>query len=165
MVAPLRLDNMKFGRLTVLRRNPENSKAGKSRWDCLCDCGEERTYVGSDLKSGNVKSCGCYRDDVTILRSTKHEHAKRQKVSREYSSWTMMKARCLNPNYHKFPRYGGRGITIHPRWLGEDGFKNFLEDMGPRPEGTSLDRIDNSGNYEPSNCRWATPAQQSNNKG
>jgi hypothetical protein len=83
-----------------------------------------------------------------------------------YSSWVNMKSRCLNPNHRAFPRYGGRGITICARWLGKNGFANFLADMGRRPPGKTLDRWpNNDGNYEPGNCRWATASQQIRNTG
>lgn len=81
--------------------------------------------------------------------------------TKAYNSWSMMRVRCLNPRDHKFPTYGGRGITICERW---SKFENFIEDMGPRPEGTSIDRINNEGNYEPGNCRWATAKEQSRNR-
>ena len=81
-----------------------------------------------------------------------------------YNCWIAMKARCHKKTTPKYPLYGGRGISIDDRWLGRDGFLNFCNDMGPRPEGTSIDRIDNDGNYEPGNCRWATTLEQSRNK-
>jgi len=95
----------------------------------------------------------------------KHGHSSGAKVSTEYSSWQHMKARCNNPNFKQYPDYGGRGVTVHPNWLGENGFVNFLSDMGHKPSPEySLDRFpDTNGNYTPSNCRWATEEQQKRN--
>ena len=84
--------------------------------------------------------------------------------SPSWNSWKCMRDRCANPKAKDWPRYGGRGIRVCARWQGRDGFVNFLADMGPRPAGMTLDRIDNDGNYEPSNCRWATPKQQRANQ-
>lgn len=150
-----------FGRLLVQRRHMDNSKEGKSRWVCLCSCGNESIVVGSNLTRGLVVSCGCYCRDKTIERSTKHNHAHRNWGSRTYASWTSMRSRCNNPSFPKYSRYGGLRVTVCSRW---NSFTLFLEDMGERPEGTTLDRKDPWGNYEPDNCRWATPIVQAFNQ-
>lgn len=93
------------------------------------------------------------------------DEPRRVSKTREYKSWSSMIDRCTNPNNNGYSRYGGRGITVCDRWRGKDGFKNFKEDMGPRPEGYSIDRIDFDGNYEPGNCRWASASQQIHNRG
>lgn len=116
---------------------------------------------GGNLKSGNSSSCGCLRSEVTTTDSTTHGHAANSRRSPEYQSWAAMRARVSATSGTRFKNYGLRGITCCGRWA---SFENFLADMGPRPPDTSLDRIDNDGNYEPSNCRWATASQQVSNR-
>jgi len=147
-----------YGRLTVLRR--EGSIRSNAAWRCRCRCGNEIVVRGITLRSGNTSSCGCLVSDLLAERNRRnrrqvHGHAAR--LSPAYRSWMAMNGRCRNPNDPGFHLYGGRGITICDRWR---DFVCFLEDMGDRPPGTSIDRIDNDGNYEPGNCRWATPKQQ-----
>jgi hypothetical protein len=117
--------------------------------------------LGANLVKGFTQSCGCLKDELTTARSTKHGHASRKSKDPAYNSWCSMLSRCRNKNFHKYNRYGALGVTVDPRW---DDYKNFLADMGPRPEGTSLDRIDPYGNYEPSNCRWANRIVQAFNQ-
>src|SRR5216684_8928189 len=156
------LTGQRFGLLVVLRRVgdriPPNGKP-VVYWLCRCNCGTEKEILAKSLRAEATKSCGC------LLGSPTHGHTAGMKVSRTYKSWDAMKARCLNPNNIGYASYAGRGITICPRWLGEYGFEKFLDDMGERPEGTSLDRFPNrNGNYEKSNCRWATSTEQNNNR-
>jgi len=150
------LTGRRFGRLKVIER-AANSRHGKARWRCKCDCGDEPTLIGSNLKGGREPSCGCARRDQASSRFTKHGGA----GSPTYRSWLSMRRRCEDPSDASFPRYGGRGIRICERW---QRFENFLADMGKRPIGKTLDRWPNgAGNYEPGNCRWATPKEQSQN--
>lgn len=153
---PKRVDllGFKFGRLTVVRKGPV--KNTRQTWVCICECGNEKTATNGDLKKGHVRSCGCL-----MIGNPKHGHAKGN-GSPTYRSWRAMMNRCTNKSVRDYEQYGGRGITICERWT--DSFEKFLLDMGERPDGCSLDRINSNGNYEPLNCRWATPSEQVKNR-
>lgn len=145
-----------FGRLTVLSRLPSDMH-GNAKWLCRCECGNESTPLGQALRSGATHSCGCLAVEKASANKT---HGASHTAA--YKAWFGMLQRCTNPNNGKWHRYGGRGIAVCDRWL---SYENFLADMGPRPAAMTLDRRENDGNYEPSNCRWATQKQQGNNRG
>ena len=156
------LTGQRFERLTVIEMSERDSR-NRIIWKCICDCGNEKYVPTTDLRGGRTKSCGCLSSEVTAERNTKHGHTKRGRHVPEYKIWRAMKDRCYNPNNKSFKNYGGRGIMVCDRWL--NSFENFLVDMGKRPSvKLSIDRIDNNGNYEPSNCRWATAKEQQDNK-
>lgn len=148
-----------FGRLTVVAA--ARNRAGRTTWRCLCACGKTTVAVGKNLRSGRHKSCGCYQRDRAREINTTHGHAPGAQLSPTYRSWYGMLSRCRNAKSTAFVNYGGRGIVACERW---EAFDAFLADMGERPPGTSLDRINNDGNYEPGNCRWATLTEQAQNR-
>lgn len=152
------LTGKRFGRLVVVQRT-ENTKHSQSRWLCLCDCGQEKIALGSAL--GNcTNSCGCAHRERARSGVIGRTHGMRK--TPEYGIWWTMRRRCEDPNTMAYPRYGGRGITVCMRWK---KFENFIADMGRRPgPGFSIERQDNDGAYEPSNCRWATIGEQLYNK-
>lgn len=139
----------------------QNGNFYQYRYLCLCSCGNTKIIPAFSLKSG-IKSCGCLKSEITAQRNYKHGLSK----SDIWIKYSHMKARCLNPHESNYYRYGGRGITVCKEWLDKNGFENFVkwsEDHGYK-EGLSLDRIDNDGNYEPSNCRWVPFRYQSFNR-
>lgn len=154
----IELEGQRFGRLTVIEP-AEKIKGRQWQYRVVCDCGTERIIFGTNLRSGYTTSCGCLRREETGKRFATHGHSNPRTPT--YTSWMSMRMRCNNPNAPKYSIYGGRGITICDHW---DSFENFLADMGERPEGTTLDRVNPDGNYEPANCRWATVKEQNNNK-
>lgn len=159
------LTNLRFGRLLVQELMPMSFKKIR-RWRCLCDCGKICYPKGQSLRSGITKSCGClHKDNLAIMLTTHGMTKKGLHKPLLYSTWAAMKSRCYNKNEQSFKNYGGRGISVCRRWLGKDGFINFLTDMGDKPSNAhSIDRINVNGNYEPLNCRWATDEQQASNK-
>lgn len=150
-----------FNRLTVLKYFGYKRK--QHSWECICECGNTAVVTYCDLKSGHTKSCGCLQIESVKRISTTHNKSD----SPEYNAWNNMKSRCYNIKNIYYYNYGGRGIVVCERWLGENGFANFFADMGKRPtDKHSLDRFPNNtdGIYELSNCRWATIEQQNSNK-
>lgn len=158
------LINKRYGYL-IAEYPTQRFHAGKIRtfWVCKCVSGlsyciGEKEVLREKLINGNTRSCGCLQK-TTQIKST-HGHYN----SRTWECWSQIGKRCNNPNHKEYKYYGGRGVEVCDRWSGENGFLNFLEDMGEVPKGMSIDRRNNDGNYEPSNCSWATITQQNRNR-
>lgn len=152
------LEGQKFSRLTVVKLAYIN-KHKTTMWECLCDCGNTTTVRGYCLRNGHTKSCGCLSKETLDALRTTHGRSRNDVT---YTSWLNMNGRCNNPNIPEYQYYGGRGISVEdPRW---ELFENFLADMGERPDGTSLDRIDVERGYYKENCRWTTRDEQTYNQ-
>lgn len=149
-----------YGRLKVISRfdcGPA-SKGRRTMWSCLCECGSETVSTGHELASGDTTSCGCFQRESTADRHRLHGMTR----TPTYRSWQAAKERCYNPKNDRYSAYGAKGVTVCDRWRGS--FDAFLEDMGERPAGLTLDRRNPLGNYDPDNCRWASNSEQVRNK-
>lgn len=160
-MAAIDISGQKFGRLHAINQTGWHPLPTGKRlpvWRCVCDCGREISVRKPYLMSGDTASCGCLRSETTAKLKAKHglSHA-----DSTYDIWVLMRQRCNNPKASGYRYYGGKGVSVCERW---NAYELFLQDMGPRPDGLTLDRKDPFGNYEPGNCRWADWFEQNRNK-
>ena len=153
---PRDLSGMRFGRLVAIRLIPKLKSETVRHWKCKCDCGGVIETRSTSLVDGRAKSCGCLMREMMAKRSKTHGMSRTQ----IYRTWSDMLNRCNSPSHPCYKHYGGRGIRVCKRWR---KFVRFFDDMGDKPKGLWLDRIDNDGDYKPSNCRWVTPKQSGRN--
>ena len=157
----LNIAGQRYGRLVAIEE-ASRTPAGLMTWRCVCDCGGEVIVRGSSLRSGNTKSCGCHKLAVSATLHMRHGACSGGEEDDVYVVWKGMRQRCLNPNNPSWPYYGGRGIKICQQW--QDNYRAFARDMGVRPRGYTVERINTNGDYEPDNCIWATRKRQSRNR-
>lgn len=161
------LTGQRFGRLTVLER-AKNDKLGRARWLCRCDCGKEKIVSGTNLRSGQTRSCGCLSKEMSVKNGLKSRIGERSLKhgdfgSKLYGVWAGMKRRCQNPNTTYYKDYGGRGIKVCNEWQNYEAFKEWALESGYK-EGLTIERIDVNGNYCPNNCKWIPLSAQNANK-
>lgn len=160
MPKPRDLSGVTFGRLTAISHEGWTVRSGTRfrMWRCLCECGQEITVTTGALTTGNTRSCGCLKRDETRQRRRTHGRS----ATTLYRIWQSMLARCGNPSKACFVDYGGRGISVCARW--RESFESFISDMGERPEGYTIERANNNGDYEPGNCVWVPRGVQNRNQ-